>query len=97
MKVAVTVLFPVIVTVQGFAGPESQFNQFPKVEGLIGVAVRVIIAPLWAWARHGAVLAQLKPGGELVTVPAPFPAKVRVSTGNTPPPELVKQTTLPVM
>jgi hypothetical protein len=47
-----------------------------------------------------AVLAQLKPEVELVTVPVPLPVKLTVKVGSAPPPPLVvpvKHTTLAVI
>ena len=45
------------------------------------------------------VLAQLSPGGALVTIPVPVPEKPSVRVGSPPPPPvvLVKQTTFAVM
>jgi hypothetical protein len=97
LKVTVTVRFAVRLSVQGFVlAGESHPAQLPNTE-LVGVAVSVTAVPLANWVRHGAGLEQLNPNGELATVPAPFPAKVRVRTGAPPPPELVKQTTFPVI
>jgi hypothetical protein len=100
LKVTVTVRFPVRVSVQGFVlVDESHPAQLPNTDEPVGDAVSVTAVPLVNWVRHGNGLAQLRPDGELVTVPAPFPAKVRVRTGEPVPPplELVKQTTFPVM
>lgn len=87
----VTVRFAVIVTVQGFTSlGVSQPNQLPNTDEPMGAAVSTTVVPVTNWARHGDGLAQLRPGGELVTVPAPLPANVRVRTGeDPPPPELV--------
>jgi len=88
------------VTVHGFVLAElSQFNQLPNVDEPVGVAVSVTRVPLPNWLRQGVGLAQLRPNGELVTVPAPLPANVRVRTGDVAPPLLlpVKQTTFAVM
>jgi hypothetical protein len=51
--------------------------------------------PLGKLALH--VLAQLRPVGELFTLPEPVPAKSTVRVGPEPPPEPVKQTTFAVM
>jgi hypothetical protein len=54
--------------------------------------------PLVNCARHALGLEQLKPVGELVTFPDPFPRKVNVRAGDpVPPPLAVKQTTFAVM
>jgi len=58
-----------------------------------GVAVRVTGVPVTNAAVH--VLTQLRPGGELVTVPAPVPAKVTVRRDPDPVP--VKQITFAVI
>ena len=63
---------------------ESQPDQPPNVDPL-GVAVNVTV-PLVKCALH--VVAQLRPEGELVTVPEPAPAKFTVRVGPEP-----KQTT----
>jgi hypothetical protein len=57
----------------------------------LGVAVNVIVVPLTNVVAH--VAEQLRPGGELTTVPAPVPAKVTVKVGPVP----VKQTTFAVI
>ena len=76
------------VTIQGFvlAGVE-QFDQPPNDEVPVGVAVSVttVLAGNNA-AQTCAELAQLRPGGLLVTFPTPCPAKVRVRAKPPPPP-----------
>lgn len=96
----VTIRFPVSVSVQGLMfGAESHPAQFPNTDVPTGDAVRVRAVPLAYWKRHGVGVAQLRASAVSVTVPAPFPPKVTVRTGEfaPPPPEPVKQTTLPVM
>ena len=75
----------------------SQPNQLPNFDRPVPAAVSVTGVPFANWPRHA--LEQIRPGGELVTVPDPLPAKVRVriSVDAPPPPVLVKQTTLAVM
>jgi hypothetical protein len=68
---------------------ESQASQLAEDEPLLGTAVSVIVVPEAKLALH--VPAQLRPGGELVTVPDPLPAKSTVKAS----PE--KHTTLAVM
>ena len=69
----------------------------------LGAAVSVTVEPLakLLLEQVPAVLAQLNPGGELVTVPEPVPRKFNVMLGPEPPPppppELEKQTTFAVM
>ena len=73
---------------------ESQPPQPPNVP--LGAAVTMTGVPLVNVPMHGfAALVQLKPAGELVTVPVPVPRNVTDRVG----PELVpvKQTTLAVM
>jgi fermentation-respiration switch protein FrsA (DUF1100 family) len=90
------VRFDVIVTSQGFALlGVSQPTQLPNNDPPLGAAVSVTVLPLANWARHA--LAQLTPGGELVTVPDPFPRKVTVRAGDPALLLLVKQTTFAVM
>jgi len=64
--------------------------QPPKVEPPALVAVSVTDVPLWKLALQ--LVAQLIPGGELMTVPVPPPAKRIVSVG-----PLVKQMTFAVI
>lgn len=75
--------------------------QLPKVDGAIGVALRVTVVPDGKLSMQlTAVLAQLKPEVELVTVPVPLPVKLTVKVGSAPPPPLVvpvKHTTLAVI
>jgi hypothetical protein len=72
-----------------------------KVDGATGVAARVTVVPFGKLSTQLiAVLAQLKPEVELVTVPVPLPRKFTVRVGSAPPPPLVllvKQTTFAVM
>lgn len=81
--------------------PVQPLDQPPKVEGAIGVAVRVTVVPAGKLSTQlTAVLAQLKPEVELVTVPVPLPRKLTVKIGSAPPPPLpvlVKHTTSAVM
>jgi hypothetical protein len=100
LKVAVTVvslwsrMTQVEVPVQP---PDHPVN----VEGAIGVAVRVTVVPDGKLSTQlTAVLAQLKPPEELVTVPVPLPWKLTVKIGSAPPPPplvSVKHTTLAVI
>jgi hypothetical protein len=86
--------------VQGFVfAAESHPAQLPNTDAPVAVAVSVTGVPLVYWVRQGVGLEQLRPAGSLDTVPVPFPAKARVSTGDPapPPPELVKQVTFAVM
>ena len=72
-------------------------DQPPNEDDPTGVAVRVTEVPLEKLAlQFTAVLGQLIPEGELVTVPEPLPAKTTVKIGP-PPPLLVKQTTFAVI
>lgn len=73
--------------------------QPPKVEGGIGVAVRVRVVPTGKLSMQlTSVLEQTKPEGELVTLPVPVPEKLTVKTGSPAPvPVPVKQTTLAVI
>jgi hypothetical protein len=98
LNVTVTVSFAVSVTEQGFVlAGVSQSNQFPNVDPEFGTASSVSAVPLKNSATHGAGLVQVKPAGELVTVPDPFPANVTVKAGPVPLPLLVKQVTLAVI
>jgi hypothetical protein len=77
---------------------ESQPTHCPKVEVPPGVAVKVTVDPLAKLAVQ--FPAQLRPVGELVTVPEPVPTKatLRVDVPEPEPdPVPVKQTTLAVM
>ena len=77
-----------LLTVQTWPDTASHPSQLKKDEPLFATAVSVIGVPDAKLAAH--VPAQLKPGGELVTVPDPLPAStVKLS------PE--KHTTLAVM
>jgi hypothetical protein len=90
-----------IVNAQAFVVlATGQVGQPPKVDPLLGVAVRVIAVPrVNSCVLHGPGLEQLKPVGVvLTTVPDPLPRKLTTSTGlPLPPPDPVKQITLPVM
>jgi hypothetical protein len=98
LNVTVTVSFASRVTMQGFVlACVAQFIQLPNVDPELGAAVSVTSVPIGNSPTHGAGLEQLKPVGELVTVPAPFPAKVKVRAGPLPPPLLVKQVTFAVI
>jgi hypothetical protein len=68
---------------------KSHADHIAKAEPLLGTAVSVIVVPEAKLAPH--VQAQLRPGGALVTVPDPLPAKSTVKVS----PE--KHTTLAVM
>jgi hypothetical protein len=71
VKVAVTVLVPLMVTLQVLPELESHPLQLVNVELPSGVAVNVTAVPLLYVAEH--VGPQLMPAGELVTVPPPVP------------------------
>ena len=87
-----------MATEQGLVVPGvSQPTQLTKFDPPVPVAVNVTVEPVVNWARHGVGLAQLRPMGELVTVPAPLPEKVSVKAGDEPPPPAPAQVTLPVM
>jgi hypothetical protein len=61
LKVAVTVRFPVRVSVHGLTlVAESHPAQLPKTEEPAGVAVRVRAVPLANWKTHGVGVAQLR-------------------------------------
>jgi hypothetical protein len=99
LKATVTRVFPVKFRVQTFALAEGQAGQVAVVDGAAGVAVSVTVVPLInAWVMHGPGLLQVpSPVGLLPTLPDPL-AKVTLSAGfPLPPPDPVKQTTLPVM
>ena len=75
-------------------------DQPPNVEGGTGVAVSITVVPLGKLSMQlTAMLAQLKPPLELVTVPIPLPRKLTVRVGSPPPspPLPVKQTTFAVI
>ena len=95
MKVTVTVRSLVkLFTVPIRPDNESRPNQPENVEPL-GVAVKVIVAPLAKLALQ--FVEQARPGGELVTVPEPPPAKSAVRVGPEAPAPAVKQTTFAVI
>jgi len=76
------VRLPDIRTLQLFAvGLLSQLPGAhpPKVEGAVGVAVKVTVVFATKFALHA--LVQASPAGELPTVPLPPPAKSTVSVG----------------
>src|SRR6266480_4051079 len=90
LKVTATVRSLFRFTVHACPDTESQPDQPPNVDPL-GVAVNVRVVPLGKCALH--VVAQLRPEGELVTVPEPGPGeKFTVRVGPEP-----KQTTFAVM
>src|SRR5437773_3784240 len=78
VKVAVTVVAPESVTVQGLVPAQPPPLQPLKVEPAAGAAVSVTAVPLVKLAAQ--VAPQLMPAGLLVTVPAPAPALETVST-----------------
>jgi len=77
VKVAVTVVAALRVTVQVPMPAQPPPLQPVKVEPAAGAAVRVTAVPLVKLAEQ--VAPQLIPTGELVTVPLPVPAGVTVS------------------
>ena len=85
-KVAVTATSAVrLLIVQVSPDTEPHPVHPPNVPN--GVAVSVTLLPVGNAALHRlAVLAQLSPRGELVTVPWPVPANVTVRIGPLPPP-----------
>jgi hypothetical protein len=61
LKVAVTVRFPVRVSVQGLTlVAESHPAQLPNTEEPAGVAVSVRAVPLANWKTHGVGVAQFR-------------------------------------
>lgn len=66
-------------TVQNDPDMLSQPTQLAEVEAPVGVAVNVTVVPAAKLALHE--LEQPIPGGELLTVPVPDPAKSTVSAG----------------
>jgi hypothetical protein len=100
LKVATTATLVVRFSiVQVSPDTEPQPDHPPNVPK--GVAVRVTSVPVGKLALHKvAVLAQLSPRGELLTVPNPVPRKVTEIVGPEPPPLPVvdeKQMTFAVM
>jgi len=77
VKVAVTVVAALKVTVQAPVPEQPPPLQPPKVEPAAGAAVSVTAVPLGKLATH--VAPQVMPTGELVTVPLPVPALLTVS------------------
>jgi hypothetical protein len=77
VKVAVTVVAALRVTVQAAVPEQPPPLQPLKVEPVAGVAVSVTAVPLAKPAEH--VVPQVIPAGLLVTVPAPAPAGETVS------------------
>ena len=73
VKVAVTVLVADMVTVQEPVPEQPPPLQPMKMKPVSGVAVRVTVVPLEKPAEH--VVPQVIPGGELVTMPSPVPAR----------------------
>ena len=80
MKVAVTEVAAVIVTVQVPVPVQPAPLQPVKVEPAAGAAVRVTTVPLVKEVEQ--VAPQAMPAGALVTVPAPAPALVNVSVND---------------
>lgn len=70
-----------------------------NVEEPVGVAVSVTVVPAPNAPIHGvgATHGELKPAGELVTVPNPAPLNVTVRAGFVAPPLPEKQITFPVI
>jgi hypothetical protein len=97
LKVAVTVVSLSMRRTQ-VEVPVQPPDQPPKVEGAIGVAVRVTVVPDGKLSTQlPAVLAQLKPKAE-ETVPVPLPRKLTVRIGSEPPTlPVVSHTTSAVM
>jgi hypothetical protein len=96
LKVTVIVRLLFRTTVQDDPDMLSQPSQPPNVEVPVGEAVSVTVVPLGKLVVQ--VLAQPRPGGELVMVPEPVPANSTVRFWAEPPePVVVKQTTLAVM
>src|SRR5262245_31979759 len=89
VKLAVTDFVDTILTVQVLPDAVSHPFQLEKAELLVGVAVRMTSVPGRKLASH--ITTQLvMPDGELVTLPPPLPAVVRVSVA----PRTVKLFTL---
>ena len=78
LNVAVTDTFALKVTAH-VAIPEQAPDHPAKVEPELGVGVRVTTDPVLKLALH--VPPQLIPAGELVTLPAPVPARETFKTG----------------
>lgn len=95
MNVAVTVRLVVKLFTVHTCPAGRQFDQLPKVDPVLGVAVNVTGVPLVKLALH--TVGQLIPPGALLTVPLPPPARATVRTGPDPPELPVKQTTLAVI
>ena len=77
VKVAVTAVGAISVTLQVPVPLQPPPVQPVKVEPTVGVAVSVIVVPWLNVAEH--VAPQLMPAGDEVTVPAPVPAWVTES------------------
>ncbi len=77
LKVAVTLVFAVIVTTH-VPAPLHAPLQLLKTDPPLGVAVNVTTAPYANVFAH--VLPQLMPSGELLTVPLPAPLLPTVNT-----------------
>jgi hypothetical protein len=80
-----------LLTVHTWPDTESHPDHPPNVEPFVGFAVSTIVLPVDNAVLH--VDEQLRPGGSLVIVPVPAPAKTTVSACPVP----VKQTTLAVI
>jgi hypothetical protein len=76
-KLALTVVVLVKVTVQAPVPMQPPPLQPLKVEPGAGVAVRVTVVPLEKLAEQ--LVPQVIPGGEVVTVPLPLPARTAAS------------------
>lgn len=77
LNVAVTDRSALMVTVQVLAEPLQAPLQPVKLDPVPALAVSVTVLPVVNEALH--VVPQLMPLGELVTVPAPMPARATVS------------------
>ena len=73
MKVAVTVKFPVMITVQLPTPPQPAPLQPVKSEPAAALALRVTVLPPGKVAVQ--LPGQVMPAGSLVTLPPPVPAK----------------------